>query len=240
MFTVSARRSLLLAVLAASTACTIQQTPIPSSLTGPSELALSVGLQALPDLVSRNGVDQSTIVAVVHGANGAPAAGVALRVDMNLDFGILAPRTIYTGADGRAIAVYTAPAPPPPGSPDTSNTVTIRVIPIGSDYQTANPRTAEIRVVPQIVLSADSPIPQFTYSPTTPSEDQLVVFDASASTAAPGRTIVQYRWNWGDGETGSGILEDHDWPTAGIYFVVLTVTDDAGVSASTTQVITVG
>jgi chitodextrinase len=206
-------------------------------LTGPSELARSVGLLVLPDVVTRNGIDQSTIFVTVREAGGEPAVGVSVRLDMDLDFGMLAPRTIYTGADGRAIAVYTAPPPPPPGSPNAANTLTIRATPIGSDYQTALGRTARIQVVPQTMLAADSPIPQFTYSPTSPSEGQRVSFDASASTAAPGRTIVGYQWNWGDGEVEFGIAEEHDWTVAGDYFVVLTVTDDAGVSASSTQLI---
>ena len=48
-----------------------------------------------------------------------------------------------------------------------------------------------------------------------------------------------YAWDWGDGERESGITEEHDYPAVGTYIVTLTVTDSAGVSASTSAAITV-
>ena len=47
----------------------------------------------------------------------------------------------------------------------------------------------------------------------------------------------------GDGTTdnfNASPSEDHDWAGAGAYSVTLTVTDDLGQRASTTQIITVG
>ena len=55
--------------------------------------------------------------------------------------------------------------------------------------------------------------------------------------------IVNYAWDWGDGTTdnfNASPAEDHDWAGAGSYSVTLTVTDDLGQRASTTQLITVG
>jgi chitinase len=58
-----------------------------------------------------------------------------------------------------------------------------------------------------------------------------VLFDASASTAAAGNSIVSYSWNFGDGRTGSGITAGHAYTTAGSYVVTLTVTDGYGRTA---------
>ena len=54
------------------------------------------------------------------------------------------------------------------------------------------------------------------------------------------RTIVKYSWNFGNGGTASGMVAKENFETAGVYTVSLTVTDDAGNTASTTQTVTVG
>lgn len=85
-----------------------------------------------------------------------------------------------------------------------------------------------------------TPTAAFTFSPTSPSVDSVVQFDASLSTASPDRTIVSYRWAFGDGGTGSGRVDTHTYSTAGTYTVVLTVTDNIGITDTATQTITVG
>jgi hypothetical protein len=118
--------------------------------------------------------------------------------------------------------------------------VTIRATPQSdTGFSTELSKHADIHLVPQVDVAADSPIPFFTFAPFFPSAGDLIVFDATASTAASGRSIVDYTWNWGDGEAGVGVFEDHDWPVPGVYTVVLTVTDSAGVSASAIQAVTV-
>jgi PKD repeat protein len=68
---------------------------------------------------------------------------------------------------------------------------------------------------------------------------QIVNFDASGSTPGTGRTIVRYDWDFGDGAAKSGIKTTHDYTPSGIYLVTLTVTDDAGRKATSSQPITV-
>ena len=83
------------------------------------------------------------------------------------------------------------------------------------------------------------PTAVFTFSPTDPLPGARVFFNAAASRAAPGRRIVRYQWNFGDGGTGSGATASRVYPTVGTYTVTLTVTDDAGrrgVASSTVQV----
>lgn len=62
----------------------------------------------------------------------------------------------------------------------------------------------------------------------------VVNFDASAS-ADPGGTIASYAWNFGDGNTGTGIAPSHTYLSDGTYGVTLTVTDDDGRTASVSQ-----
>jgi PKD repeat protein len=70
-------------------------------------------------------------------------------------------------------------------------------------------------------------------------KDELdVSFDASNSSDEDGK-IVEYGWEFGDGESGSGIKPDHEFPESGTYDVTLTVEDDDGLTGSTTKEITV-
>jgi hypothetical protein len=52
------RRPVLIALIALTTACTVQQTKVPS-LTGPSEFALSVTVDVQPDIITRDGRSQA-------------------------------------------------------------------------------------------------------------------------------------------------------------------------------------
>jgi hypothetical protein len=237
------RRPLLIALIALTTACTVHQTDVPS-LTGPSEFGLSVTVTAQPDIITRDGFSQSTIGITARDANGAPVSGTQFRVDMAVanalqDFGTLSSRFVFTGSDGRATVRYTSPSPPLPGTAVLVDRITIVVIPVNSNYQAATTQTADIRLVLPVIAGGNGPIPQFTFAPTNPSVGTVVNFDASTSTAPAGRTITTYSWNWGDGETETGITEEHDFQSAGTFIVILTVTDSAGVSASTSRTITV-
>ncbi|MDP7340413.1 MAG: PKD domain-containing protein [Vicinamibacterales bacterium] len=78
------------------------------------------------------------------------------------------------------------------------------------------------------VLSGVGPTATFVLSPTGPSLDESVFFNASDSTASAGRSIVSYSWTFGDGRTASGVTVSHDYDVAGTYNVTLTVTDDRG------------
>jgi PKD repeat protein len=58
--------------------------------------------------------------------------------------------------------------------------------------------------------------------------------DAGASWDSDG-TIVQYGWSFGDGVMGSGRTTAHSYPQAGSYLLTLTITDNAGDIATTSQ-----
>ncbi|MDX6284911.1 MAG: hypothetical protein QOG53_396 [Frankiales bacterium] len=62
--------------------------------------------------------------------------------------------------------------------------------------------------------------------------------DASASTDADG-TISSYAWNFGDSATTSGNPASHTYSAANTYTITLTVTDNSGMTGSTTRQVTV-
>jgi subtilisin len=73
---------------------------------------------------------------------------------------------------------------------------------------------------------------------TTTCSDLSCNFDGSAS-SDPDGSIVSYIWNFGDGNTGSGVTTSHTFATAGSYFVTLTVTDNNDATDADTQSVTV-
>jgi len=89
------------------------------------------------------------------------------------------------------------------------------------------------------VSSTSSPKADFAASPAAPSVNQQVFFNAALSTAATGRKIVRYDWDYGSGRQDSGILVWQIYYQPGSYAVTLTVTDDAGNKGSTSKSVTV-
>ncbi|SDO31354.1 PKD repeat-containing protein [Nakamurella panacisegetis] len=68
----------------------------------------------------------------------------------------------------------------------------------------------------------------------------LTITVDGSSSADPDGSVAAYLWNWGDNSTaGSGATASHAYAAAGTYAVSLTVTDNWGGSATTTQSITV-
>ncbi len=94
----------------------------------------------------------------------------------------------------------------------------------------------------QQTITVTSPPPppsltaSFTESLSNSVVGQTVSFTGSAS---GGTTPYNYAWNFGDSSTGSGSSASHIYQTAGVYTVVLTVTDAAGHVASATNTVTV-
>jgi PKD repeat protein len=78
----------------------------------------------------------------------------------------------------------------------------------------------------------------FTPTPRNGVAPLSVVFDASLSADSDG-LVVDYRWSFGDGDIGAGLIVSHTYTGAGIYPVRLTVTDDDGARSTATQTIVV-
>jgi PKD repeat protein len=199
----------------------------------------------------QDGLSPSLIAVRVFDATGSPARDVTLLVDLQLvggslvNLGTLSSQKVVTGSDGRATLVYTAPPPPPLASCDAvPSTVAIQAIAIGNNAQSFNPFSADVRIVPVgvVIPSTDTPTTpkaSFTFTPTNPSVNQSVTFNASLSTAAPGRVIVNYGWDFADGTIKNGVNVTHDFGAPGCRKVTLTVIDNTGQSGSIKQQITV-
>src|SRR5206468_3645623 len=145
-----------LAILSVLAGCTIHQSDTPS-LTGPSEFGLSVNISATPDSINRDGSSQSVVAITAHDPTGQPQSGVTVRLDMAVggvlqDFGTLSARTVVTGSNGTATAIFTAPPPPPPAANTATTLVTIVATASGTNAQGSVPRSADIRLMPVGVI----------------------------------------------------------------------------------------
>ena len=85
------------------------------------------------------------------------------------------------------------------------------------------------------------PQASFTATASSGTTPLAVDFDASASSDTDG-TIVSYLWDFGDTQTGSGVLVSHTFTVQSeskVFTVILTITDDDGASDQATQNISV-
>src|SRR5262249_44898447 len=195
------------------------------------------------------------------GPDGRGISALPMRLDMSVagqpgDFGTLSARTIVTGNDGTASVVYTAPPSPSNGVFGTCNNlprtcVNLIATPTSTNFGTVNPESVTIRLWPPGVIlpPTQTPTPSFVFVPAAPAANSPVQFDASASCGgtlvsgacpATAPTIASYSWNFGDGQTASGVTASHPVARQQTYTVTLTVTNNLGASASRSQVVTVG
>ncbi len=98
--------------------------------------------------------------------------------------------------------------------------------------------TASQQVAIQAAPAANQP-PQPAIQASAASVVAGDTINLDASGTAAGSPIASYDWDFGDGNTGSGQLASHAYSTAGTYQVTLTVTDQNGLSGSTTTSIDV-
>jgi PKD repeat protein len=83
---------------------------------------------------------------------------------------------------------------------------------------------------------AHAPVARFT-APTA-TVGAAAPFDGTASSDQDG-TIAGYHWDFGDGQTSDAATPTHAWTGTGTFPVVLTVTDDDGLTGSITHDVTV-
>ncbi len=88
----------------------------------------------------------------------------------------------------------------------------------------------------QIEEPAPQPLTAVISGPTGGLVGEMLTFDGSGSSDSDGQ-IVSYAWNFGDGTTGNGISVTHSYSAAGSYQVVLTVTDDDGLTDEATHAV---
>lgn len=90
-------------------------------------------------------------------------------------------------------------------------------------------------MISQVKFEGFPPVGSF-HDPGNTSVNHSMVFDASGS-YDPDGTIQSYVWDFGDGVTAVGAVVVHTYESPGEYTVTLTVTDNAGMDYSYSQVV---
>ena len=222
------------ALLASSVAaCTVDKQEAPP-FAGPSSFAQSLTLSASPDRIAHNGAAQSVVVLDMRDEDAQPIVGQ--RVSVSSSTGLISHADVVTGSDGRAAFVITAPALSTP-----ADNIRVFATPFGTNADNAVTRSLTIALTG--LLNATAPTAAFTVTPETPTTNDTIVFDASATTdeGEPCGDLCTYRWNFGG--LGAGVTEGkvvaRTAVAAGTYAVALTVTDNAGTVSGTTRAVTV-
>jgi hypothetical protein len=89
-----------------------------------------------------------------------------------------------------------------------------------------------------VTLQDRPPIASFTSTPSSAPTGIAINFNGTASYDPDGR-VVSYSWDFGDQTTGTGSIVTHSYTYAKTYTVKLTVTDNGGVTGSTTSQVTI-
>lgn len=240
--------------------CGLEKVEVPASLTGPSELGISIRMLAIPDIVLADGIQTAAIQAVVQDQNGQRVpnrAVVFLILDESgniAEIGTLTSSTgarvygsttVNTNAQGIAQVIYTTPE----RRDFTANArLLIGARLVGSDangapYTTVRIelRSAEPRRFPEGGTSA--PTCSFNQAPNNPIVKEGSVLRFSSTSSAAGGYIIRYEYYFGDGTSSDGgeghIDVQKPYPFAGTYTVTHIVTANSGISSSCSKTITV-
>ncbi|MCP4353720.1 MAG: PKD domain-containing protein [Desulfobacterales bacterium] len=89
-----------------------------------------------------------------------------------------------------------------------------------------------------ITVICPDPTAKFSATPTSGNAPLTVNF-TDQSLGGQGASIVSRHWNFGDSETGSGVNPSHEYNTADVYTVTLTVSNSCGKQDTESAYITV-
>jgi hypothetical protein len=257
----TARRARLKAAAATAlivvvSGCGLDEVKVPD-LIGPSELALSIRLTAVPDILTADGLSTSVIQATVRNENGQALSGreiffaVADESGHFADIGTLEDSQgivrsagtgviVRSGSNGVAQAIYRTPA----RTDATANqSVLVTARPVGDDFNgqvyrsvRIELRSAEPRLFPQVPGNA-SPHCFFIVEHPDGFKTGVAILFQDTSSDDDG-TIVRYEWFFGDG-TNTVYAPDtaHVFKFSGTYTVTHIVTDDDGAQEACTATI---
>src|SRR2546425_197987 len=95
-----------------------------------------------------------------------------------------------------------------------------------------------------VTITAPGPTAHFVYSPTVPSVNDTITFDATSSTDSDPSATLQARWDWESDGTwdtplSSSLTAQHSFAASGSYTVKLEIQDSHGFSDTDSRVVTV-
>ena len=229
----------------------------PETFIGPSELALSLQLSAVPDVLPLDGAASSVVSVLARDERAQPVARLPLKLQIVAagglqDFGTLSTRSVTTDSDGRARFSYTAPrvSTSPEGQSDPGTAVEIRVTPRTEDHANALGRSVAIRLVPPgDVIPEFRVAAGFTFAPDPAAAGDPTLFAARycdstrgsppACVDDPSRLVTRFAWTFGDGARAVGQTVSHRFEAPGSFAVRLAVSDRFQRSASETRPVNV-
>ena len=184
------------------------------------------------DLVSPSGNSQA--IFSLSAVRSTPQAEI---IDYSWDCGDTPPTTMsfQTPDDPGAICSYAASP-----TSDTEYTVSLTV----TDVQNVTNSGTVVVTVPRANAARPAPVAVINATPTSGNADLSVSFNSNGSNSLVG-TIDRYEWDFGDPLSGSentssaATPPNHVYRRAGTFTVRLTVTDEVGLSGTTTRQITV-
>ena len=91
----------------------------------------------------------------------------------------------------------------------------------------------------QTVTAVAAPGNQSPVAAFVPSVSGLSASVDGSASSDPDGSVASYDWDFGDGSQASGVTASHTYATSGSYVITLTVTDDKGGSAASTQTVSV-
>uniref|UniRef100_UPI00257BDDEB PKD domain-containing protein n=4 Tax=Maribacter TaxID=252356 RepID=UPI00257BDDEB len=178
------------------------------------------------DVLGIDAGDELSVSLDAEGSTGIPRIEVNRNNQANT---ALLSHTYGSGWNGYS-GTFTVPA--------NLNTLDIWLF---TNYASQNPGTVyydNLSIVNLSKTETDSPpLSQATASTLQGPSPLTVDFNGSSSSDDNG--IVSYEWDFGDGDTGSGVQLSHVYTSSGTYNAVLTVTDSSGQTATDTLGVTV-
>ncbi|ELY37826.1 PKD domain-containing protein [Natronorubrum tibetense] len=128
----------------------------------------------------------------------------------------------------------------PPGL-ELNGTVEVEVQPPEDDnrfVEQTSERTLDVteNKTPEIELEQKDLVAQIDTEPSAPDVNEEITFDGTESIGE----IKDYEWEFGDGENDTGDNVTHSFDEINTHEVTLTVTDDEGETATTTESMSVG
>lgn len=232
----STHRPLLGAALALTAvtlaACGLEEQSVPAT-GGPSGLAHAFTLAASPTQLPRDGSSQSTVTLRATDPTGGPLVGQRFTLSISPTEAAPGVTEVTTDANGRATFVVTAPT-----LTSSANSISITATAVGGFSDSARQfLTVSLTGSP----NTGAAVPSFSWTPDPAEIQQMITFDASATTdeGASCSSTCTFAWSFSDGVTASGPTFIRTFTTAGARNLTLTVTDPVGLTSTLTQVVPV-